>query len=526
MKIALLSQSNVDEKTQTIHVEEIEQNSPDIYVEMTQEDTRNQPIMDPGFLDGFVTVHENQLLQATSFSGFNVKTKVFVKSGLRDKVNIMESGAVPLKKQTIFGKLNPMTTKGIVYTKLYIKDHQPVVFVNAHLPKSTLTHYTSREFDSYGKRKIATDMNEYGRNMQLFLKMLQDLHSSGVIDDYTTLILGGNLNFRVSDNTEAGGTNDLLSLFLRDEIILGNRPRIRELDFKSAKDKIYTCKFDKDNKDRVKSVKNLRTDKEFKECRNYPVHDKEFYQDKKAIEEDLTLKRWLDPPSVTNDQRFIANKCGKEEASRCDRFLVGPTHESLIDVIVHKGKYFPEIISDHNTLFAVIEYPDNKRGQYAAIKNKNNFLQNIREKIDKFESSVQQCKTNCIAAQENVCSSNKDEKCQEQLEQLKKMEEIEEFEYFSAMCKNNIIQDPKLKTLCVNSIDEQGIIANLLNLYKKDKINNKDSEEYKLVLEEEKRFEKMTKHDPESKTKRSTVKSMGGKKRKTNRKKRKTRRAR
>ncbi len=525
MKIALLSQSNVDEKTQTIRVEEIEQNSPDIYVEMTQEDTRNQPIMDPGFLDGFVTVHEKQLLQATSFSGFNVKTKVFVKSGLRDKVNIMESGAVPLKKQTIFGKLNPMTTKGIVYTKLYIKDYQPVVFVNAHLPKSTLTHYTSREFDSYGKRKIATDMNEYGRNMQLFLKMLQDLHSSGVLDDYTTLILGGNLNFRVSDNTEAGGTNDLLSLFLKDEIILGNRPRIRELEFKSAKDKIYTCKFDKDNKDRVKSVKNLRTDKEFKECRSYPVHDNEFYKDKKAVEEDLTLKRRLDPPSITDDQSFIANKCGREEASRCDRFLVGPTNDSLIDVIVHKGKYFPEIISDHNTLFAVVEYPDNKRGQYAAIKNKNNFVQKIREKIDKFETSVQRCNTSCIAAQENICNSSNNDDCNKTLEQLKDMETEKPLELFSAMCKNNIIQDPKLKILCANSIEEQGIIANLLNLYKNDNINNKDSQEYKLVLEEEERFKKIT-NDPELKTKRNSVKYMGGKKRKTNRKKRRTRRAR
>jgi len=63
-----------------------------------------------------------------------------------------------------------------------------------------------------------------------------------------------------------------------------------------------------------------------------------------------------------------------------------------------------------------------------------------------------------------------------------------------------------------------------LNKYKKDNSDNTNSEEYKLVLKEEARFEKITKNDPESRSKRKTTKAVGGKKRK--RRKTKTRRAR
>jgi hypothetical protein len=72
-------------------------------------------------------------------------------------------------------------------------------------------------------------------------------------------------------------------------------------------------------------------------------------------------------------------------------------------------------------------------------------------------------------------------------------------------------------TQCINSIDQQGNISNLLNKYKKDNSDNTNSEEYKRVSEEEMRFKKITKNDPESK-------AIGGKKRK--RRKTKTHRAR
>jgi hypothetical protein len=335
--------------------------------------------------------------------------------------------------------------------------------------------------------------------------MLQRLHSTGVLDENTTLLLGGNLNFQISEYIKGNTSyyDDLLSLILNGNFELGNRPRISELKFKSANDKIFTCKFDK-----AKSVY-----EEFKTCRNTPAGE----PGKDGYSSDLAL---------------VKNNCGVEDQhpSRCDRFLVGPTKDSKIDVIVHKGKYFPEIDSDHNTLYAVVEYLDSTilqskqlQNEYAEIKG--NFVNALRKKIDKLETSVQQCTASCIAAQENVCSSSsKDDKCEKTLQQLRDMEAEQPLELFSAMCKNNIIQDPQSKTLCIDSIDQQGNITNLLNKYKKDNSDNTNSEEYKRVLEEEMRFKKITKNDPASKAKRKTTKAIGGKKRK--RRKTKTRRAR
>jgi hypothetical protein len=504
MKIALLSQSNVSDKTQTIRVEEIERTTPDIYVEMTQEDSRSLPMMDPEFLQGFTTLHEEQLLKLTRFSGFNVKTKVFVKNNLKDNVKVLEAGAVPIKNMpTIFGKINPVTTKGIVYTKLFITGHKPIIFVNAHLPKSAYRH-NSRRYRNVEGLYTTTDTSDYAHNMKLFIEMLQRLHSTGVLDENTTLLLGGNLNFQISEYIKGNTSyyDDLLSLILNGNFELGNRPRISELEFKSANDKIFTCKFDK-----AKSVY-----EEFKTCRNTPAGD----PGKDGYSSNLAL---------------VKNNCGVEDQhpSRCDRFLVGPTKDSKIDVIVHKGKYFPEIDSDHNTLYAVVEYLDSTilqskqlQNEYAEIKG--NFVNALRQKIDELETSVQQCTASCIAAQENVCSSSKDDKCEKTLQQLRDMEAEQPLELFSAMCKNNIIQDPRSKTLCISSIDQQGNITNLLNKYKKDNSDNTNSEEYKLVLKEEARFEKITKNDPESRSKRKTTKAIGGKKRK--RRKTKTRRAR
>jgi hypothetical protein len=322
VKIAILSQNAVSDKnTQPITVEDIEGYKPEIYIEMTQEDTRKLPVMSQEFLNNYDNVHNEELLKLSKVSGYNVKIKVFKRVNFATNptdFEIIAKGSIPIdNKQSSLSKLNPIVTKGAVYVKLKLKNNHPIVFVNAHLPMLSEKNKNGDTKDTLG--------NEF--RTKSFLQILEKLQKDGIVDNNTTLFFGGDLNFRIG----CDGSDQLTKLLMDPT---QNNLGLKELKFPDPRDKRFTCKFENS-----KDIGNTTT------CRNTSV-----------------------PPGVENpgerekDFFEIMNKvqreCGVANRlpSRCDRFLIKYGDKSTIQTLVHRAEFFPEIQSDHNTLYAVITY--------------------------------------------------------------------------------------------------------------------------------------------------------------------------
>jgi endonuclease/exonuclease/phosphatase family metal-dependent hydrolase len=319
VKIAILSQNSVsDVNTTPLTIPDI--GNPDIYIEMTQEDKRKLPVMSENFLTNYTNVHNENLLKLTNWSGYNVKIKVFRSNEYtpnNDMFKIIAHGSISVKnKPGFFSRINPLVTKGAVYVKLQIDNNDPIVFVNAHLPML-------KERDANGE---VTDSLGNDFRTQTFLNILEKLSEDNIINNNTTLFFGGDLNFRITRD----GSDQLTNL-LKDR---SNQLGIKELDFVNKEHKRFTCKF-----------QNFTS---ANSCRNSSVPDN-VDSGEKLNNEDFEA------------MRSIQNDCGVPDRlpSRCDRFLVKPGLNSSITTIIHKGEFFPEIQSDHNTLYAVINYENN-----------------------------------------------------------------------------------------------------------------------------------------------------------------------
>lgn len=322
--IAVLSQNSVSQESlQKLQINDINRHTPDIYLEMTQEDKTNifekRPI---NKIEGYTLLDMESLLKATKFSGYNVRTKVYVKNSFDRKIEVVSKGSISLKSAPSGLKsLNPVVTKGGVYVKLKVDDCPPIMLVNAHLPMLKIKDAEGNVTDDLG----------FEFRKQSLKTLLTSLVAKG-LDHETTLFLGGDLNFRIT----LDGKDQLTELLNTDEL----QPKLKELDFINDEDKIFTCKFQT----------NIPSDKQG--CRNTKVP---VSIDSKEVATDQSV--------VDNIHDTVQEVCGDEERfpSRCDRFLTAVPSSAKIEVVVHKGSYFPELVSDHNSLMTVFKYSSNAK---------------------------------------------------------------------------------------------------------------------------------------------------------------------
>lgn len=318
LKVAVLSQNAVKSSPGL----DLDLLTPDVdvYVEMTQEDSRPvdaQTILMPKLLEGYTPTVQS-LTKAKS--GKNIVTKLFIND---HSITVIESGHVDI------GAGDPMTwlgyaksgaqehglaqfTKGAVYIKIAKGEHN-FLFINVHLPIDTADKQT------FG--------NDY--RIHSLVEIIKQLGKK--IDDKTTVFIGGDLNFRiVEDNYKM---TDQLSL------LLSKVGDINELNFLDPNDIKFTCKFKTPVKQEYKILdKNYNKNIELEACRNRP-----FKMDKGYIQ---TVQR----------------DCGvgNRTPSRCDRFLLMSVDKTVdYKVIKHTAVYLKEIGSDHNALVCVVEFNKN-----------------------------------------------------------------------------------------------------------------------------------------------------------------------
>ena len=294
----------------------------DVYVEMTQEDSRTpdeKTIINPVSLIDYKPVIQS-LTKAKSDK--NIVTKLFIKDS---SIKVTDRGHVDIgagdKRKTIgflkstaqeFGLAN--FTKGAVYIKIKKGQHS-FLFINMHLP-----------IDTGDEQTLGNDYRIHS-----LVEIMDKLEEK--IDDKTTVFVGGDLNFRIVE--ENYKMIDQLN-----KILSKVSSHIRELNFLDPEDIKFTCKF----KTPIKEVYNAGLDEnhakniELEECRNRPFKpDKGYIQ---TVQRDCGV--------------------GNRTPSRCDRFLLMPVDNTVdYKVIRHTAVYLKEIGSDHNAIECVVEFNSN-----------------------------------------------------------------------------------------------------------------------------------------------------------------------
>lgn len=287
--------------------------SPDIYVEMTQEDNRNttnnEPIIDSKYInaDEYILVHsislnktkKEQNLKLKVFAKIHISNKIVVSSGKKAVSPKGKHASLILASQLLAKKLGTGYgyTKGMVYIKVNFTDssENPILFVNMHLP-------------------MDGSLNDLGLEYRksVFSDLLNNLIHAGEFQPETRLLIGGDLNFRMNRNgvnqlnTILSNTNELPNYY------------IKELPFPDGVKKL-TCKFTTNNA-------NCRTRK---------------------IPKNGNLKAFLN-----NVQKTCGNS--RRVPSRCDRFLVTKEPHTKVNVLLQEAVFLiPE--SDHNGLVACFD---------------------------------------------------------------------------------------------------------------------------------------------------------------------------
>jgi hypothetical protein len=139
----------------------------------------------------------------------------------------------------------------------------------------------------------------------------------------------------------------------------------------NADGKTFTCKFKEENPD--------------ENCRN--------------TIEPATIDNGNGKNDIATIESNVQQKCGdaKRFPSRCDRFLIseGNGNDKVINVVVHKGHYFKEIKSDHNTIYSVFNYYNPKTAEFVAgKKNKKQNTKNRKHKTKNSKSRKHKTKKN------------------------------------------------------------------------------------------------------------------------------------
>jgi exonuclease III len=282
-------------------------NRPDIYVEFSQEDARpftrmkgSTSSMDYSLMEGGgETLVDNSIMEGMRLiahealnngqTSQNIITTIYAKND-QELFGVPASGVIPLpagKSGLAFwaqgrGIMSTNYSKGVVWVKVPFQQYS-VLFINMHLPVAD----TSKNNMGFNFRK---------NKFKEVLKKMKEL-----IDNNTYVIIGGDLNFRMSKE----GVDQL------DEILKeGSLPiPLKEMPYPDGKAPIFTCKFKE-----AKANNNCRT------------------------------TRINNTPGNCFDKKRIP--------SRCDRFLIGD--KAGMKVLQQDTAVFlPK--SDHNAIFASIE---------------------------------------------------------------------------------------------------------------------------------------------------------------------------
>lgn len=330
MRIGVLSQNMAETRVQpSIDDATVIGLTPDIYVEMTQEDGRvpdGTPVLHADRL-----ARQYQLLNHVSLNGKqrtrqNVAMSLYVRTSTHT-FRIVDSGSQAIAPKgsslRLFAQSVAKTlhtglgySKGMVYMKI-TADQQPILFVNMHLPMK------AKMVD--GRLKDPTLGLEFRR--ESFFTLLRRLESLGLLRDRPLLFVGGDLNFRMDLSGE-----DQLTRILRDDsrLLYG----LQELPTPQG-DKGITCKFTRRNAQcRSRKLPNRQSE----------IHD------------------FLE--SVQSD-------CGDpaRTPSRCDRFLVSVPMQLQVQVLLNTSRYLlPD--SDHNAVMSCIEFSPAQRATRGGRTNK------------------------------------------------------------------------------------------------------------------------------------------------------------
>ena len=205
MRISLLTQNLAEASEARFDLSDFIENAPtkdpDIYVEFSQED--NRTLDGSSLIDPLILSNNNyKLLTQESLNGHtrakqNIVSTVFIKDGLN--VKVLKKGHLSLLPQpNTYGHLKYAASflastlhtgqgfsKGVVYIKLNI-GRTNLLLLNMHLPVITKP--------KHGPPSDPTLGFEYRRTS--FEYLLKQLIKQGLIESTTTVLIGGDLNFR------------------------------------------------------------------------------------------------------------------------------------------------------------------------------------------------------------------------------------------------------------------------------------------------------------------------------------------
>jgi hypothetical protein len=310
MRIGVISQ-NLSELSVQANLNEtsIISLSPDIYVEMTQEDGRmpsDEPLINKNLLnryDHLITASLNGNQQTKQ----NIQTNIYVKQ--QSVYEVIASGKMIIAPKESQLRLGLQTiakaihtgfgySKGMVYVKIKTQKRS-FLFVNMHLPVKTKT--------VNGVLKNATLGLEF-RKSSLF-SLLNKLERDGLLKDDPAILVSGDLNFRM----DKYGRDQLTNIIAKEPNRILNLVEMWQPD----SEKRITCKFAKKN-----TACRLR--------KMPPQNEKN------------TVKNFL---------KDIQENCGNSMRvpSRCDRFLI--SRNPQINIKLNVTKYLV-LESDHNAILS------------------------------------------------------------------------------------------------------------------------------------------------------------------------------
>jgi len=340
MRISLLTQNLASAKEVSFDLSGFIMNeptaNPDIYVEFSQEDNRKldgTSLIEPSILSS----NNYKLLTQESLNGQtrakqNIVSTVFIKDGT--PVKVLNKGQISILPQpNALGHLKYAASflasalqtgkgfsKGVVYIKIEIGKTR-LLLLNMHLPVITLS--------KNGQLVDPTLGFEYRRTS--FEYLLKELIKLKLIDSSTTVLIGGDLNFRHDENG-IDQLNVLLDGKHGYKRLLART--LKELRIPNGSTKRITCKF-------RNPWSRCRT-------RNAPKNgfNKEF------------LKQ-------TQEQ------CGYElrTPSRCDRFLI--MADVPVNIVYYQSRFIQKT-SDHNAVLATLDMPERPIRAAATRKLSNN----------------------------------------------------------------------------------------------------------------------------------------------------------
>ena len=337
MKISLFTCNLANASTPQNITQSIFDCQPDIHVEMTQEDYR--PLNAGTVFADTVFPRDLQLIASKSLNNGpttqNVVLRIFSKTAIQSTSGSKALGAKgkenwKFKTQQALSHtgIGLGVSKGAVWVKLNLP--KPILFICMHLPMKSKSPNLGLDIRTRALHRIITEV-------------------APLIDDNTSVFIGGDLNFRMSYDGKNQLTNELTRI-----------PFLKELPFVTEGDKIFTCKF--------KSL--------VKESSGFFGFGKT-----KTINNTCRQKRLTPTPTVGNPAivQALQQQCGVLDRipSRCDRFLYRLATGKTIQVAYQKGgPLVPN--SDHNALWACFDLVDGGSPLVNTWRsNNNNAMTNI-----------------------------------------------------------------------------------------------------------------------------------------------------